>query len=51
MDFDPLIQAAKQFCDSMFSAEVVKDHYIWSSMHHSLAPDNFVYKERAMRQS
>jgi len=37
--------------DSMFSAEVIKDHYIWGSMHQGLAPDNFVYKERGMRQS
>ena len=51
-DFDLAYSSCESyFCDSMFSAEVIKDHYIWSSKHHGLAPDNFVYKERAMRQS
>ena len=51
-DFDLAYSSCESnFCDSMFSAEVIRDHYIWSSMRQGLAPDNFVYKERAMRQS
>tara|TARA_B100000963_G_C22550546_1_gene636564 strand:+ start:209 stop:889 length:681 start_codon:yes stop_codon:yes gene_type:complete len=50
-DFD---LAYKQFCeselDSLFSAEVIRDHYIWKKTNHVLYPDNFRYENRGMRQ-
>ena len=37
--------------DCVFSAELIRDHYIWSYNNTRLSPDNFVYQERAMRQN
>lgn len=36
--------------DSLFSAELIKDHYIWRKRNGELAPDNFEYEKRGMRQ-
>ena len=37
--------------DTLFSAEKIKDHYIWKQTIENIEPDNFKYSERAMRQS
>jgi N-acylneuraminate cytidylyltransferase len=36
--------------DSLFSAELIKDHYIWRNTNGDLLPDNFDYEKRGMRQ-
>lgn len=36
--------------DSLFSSEVVSDHYIWSKSENNFFPENFIYSERNSRQ-
>jgi len=37
--------------DSLFSAEVIRDHHIWEYIDDRLEPSNFIYEERGMRQN
>lgn len=37
--------------DSLFSAENIRDHYIWELSADEIVPSNFKYSERGMRQS
>ena len=37
--------------DSLFSAEKIRDHYIWELSTGAIVPSNFKYSERGMRQN